>query len=159
MTELRALGVVALLLVPGWALAGLLPAARLDRGLRLALAPTAAVALVTLAALVLYPPFLPTAKLALRRLRSRLGTDLGPLREAEGRLRNFETAADHLTAGRVLYHQGRLHEALPHLIRAVEIDPRHAASRYQLGLDIRATSMELSDEQRRELKQLGYIAE
>ena len=85
-------------------------------------------------ALVIYPPFLPGVRLSLRRLRTRLGTNLAPLREAEGRLQHFQTPADHLTAGRVLFQQGRLREALPHLVAAIELDPRHAGARYQLGL-------------------------
>jgi tetratricopeptide (TPR) repeat protein len=86
------------------------------------------------AALVAFPPFLPALRLWLRRLRMQLGTDLGPLREAQARLRHLETAADHFVAGRVLLQQGRVREAAMHLDRAVHIDPHHAGSRYYLGL-------------------------
>ncbi len=85
-------------------------------------------------AMVAYPPFLPSLRLAVSRLRLRMSTDVAPLREAQGRLQHLETAADHLTAGRILRQLGRAPDALSHLQRAVELDPEHAASRYQLGL-------------------------
>lgn len=86
------------------------------------------------AGLLIYPPFLPSLRMGLRNVRMRLGTDLGPLREAQARLQHFETAADHLVAGRALLQQGKLGDSVVHLTRAVELDPEHAASRYQLGL-------------------------
>ncbi|MEM7205875.1 MAG: tetratricopeptide repeat protein [Planctomycetota bacterium] len=85
------------------------------------------------ALLLAYPPFLPHVRLWWRGLRQRMGGDLGPLREAQGRLKHLETAADHLVAGRAFLLQRRHAASLQHLRRAVELDGEHLASRYQLA--------------------------
>jgi len=101
-----------------------------------------------IAALLLYPPFLPGMRLALNRMKSRLSADIGPLREAQGRLQHLETAADHLIAGRALLAQRKLVESVAHLTRAVELDPTHTASRYHLGLAlVRAGHLQAAAEQ------------
>lgn len=84
--------------------------------------------------LLLCPPFLPGLRLGWRRVKRRLTVDPAPLMEALGRLKHFENAEDHLTAGRVLAEQGKLREALEHLGRAVELDPERLAPRYELGV-------------------------
>jgi tetratricopeptide (TPR) repeat protein len=95
-----------------------------------------ALAALALGALLFYPPFLPTLRLFVRTTRLRLGTDLGPLREAQERLRHFESAAEHLNAGRILLQSGKTFESIRHLQRAVELDGEHMGTRYWLGLTL-----------------------
>lgn len=98
--------------------------------------------------LLLYPPFLPGLRLGFRRLKGRVSTDMGPLREAQGRLQHLETAADHLIVGRALQTQGKMLESVHHLGRAVELDPTHSASRYQLGVALaRAGNLQVAADQ------------
>ena len=93
-----------------------------------------AIAGLAVIALLFYPPFLPGLRLFLRSTRLRLGTDLGPLREAQERLRHLESAAEHLNAGRILFQNGKTMESMRHLRRAVELDGEHMGTRYWLGL-------------------------
>lgn len=98
--------------------------------------------------MLLYPPFLPSLRLAVARAKSRLGTDQTPLREAKARLQHLETAADLLVAGRASLALGKVDDSIGHLSRAVELDPTHAASRYQLGLALaHAGQLQASAEQ------------
>jgi len=90
--------------------------------------------LAALVATVLYPPFLPSLRIGLRRLKGRLATDQGPMRHAQERLAHLETAPDHVIVGRALMQQGNLPQAVAHLRRAVELDPEHAGSHYHLAL-------------------------
>ncbi|MCC6669974.1 MAG: tetratricopeptide repeat protein [Planctomycetes bacterium] len=80
-----------------------------------------------------WPPFLPWLRLAWRAMRSRMQVDRRPLREAFERLRHFENAHDHHVAGRVLRRLGDRRTALPHLARAVELDPAAPGPRAELG--------------------------
>lgn len=82
---------------------------------------------------LLYPPFVPGLRLHWHRLRRRLAVERTPLLEALTRLRSFETAHDHFVAGRTLLAIGEAPRALPHLLRAAELDPAHAATAMALG--------------------------
>ncbi len=109
-------------------------------------------AIAALLGIVVYPPFLPTLKIAFRRVKRRISTDLSALYEAQSRLEHLDTAADRLTAGRILLQQDRVRPAIEHLARAVELDPEHAATRYQLGLALgRAGDLPAATEQLRKV--------
>ncbi len=89
---------------------------------------------VGIVAVLFWPPFLPGLRLWLRRSKDRMSVDQRPLHEANARLKHFENAADHLTAGRTWLRMGAFRQALPHLVRSVELDGDSAQGRYQLGL-------------------------
>lgn len=84
-------------------------------------------------ALIAYPPALPWLRLRWIRLRQRLSVDQRTLRELEERLRHFETAADHLQLGRMWLRHGVPARALPHLVRAQQLDPEHLGTLDELG--------------------------
>jgi len=79
-----------------------------------------------------WPPFLPGIRLGLRRALARMGTDQRPYYEALARLEHLETAKGHLDVARMAHHMGNLRRALPHAVRAVELDPDLAAARFLL---------------------------
>jgi len=83
---------------------------------------------------LLYPPFLPGARLLLAAGVDRLRYDRGPLLRALGELRHLETAARHLEAGRAALAIDDPTAALPHLVRAIELEPQIVAAHYQLGV-------------------------
>lgn len=85
------------------------------------------------AGMVLYPPFLPWLRVQYETLRRRMSVEQGPAVQARGRLAHFENPDDHLTVGRTALAMGQNAQALPHLVRAVELDPSHAGARYFLG--------------------------
>lgn len=89
------------------------------------------------AAALLYPPFLPGLRLQGQRLRQSMSGDRSKLRNVQFELRQLETAARQLEAGRLALGMGDARVALPHLLRAVELDPGHLPARWQLGLALR----------------------
>jgi tetratricopeptide (TPR) repeat protein len=83
--------------------------------------------------LAMYPPFPAWLRLCWHRGRLALSTDRGPLLRAQSNLKHFESAQRHLEVGRLALQIGDLSTAVPHLQRAVEMEPSLAAARYQLG--------------------------
>ena len=100
-----------------------------------------ALAVAVALALVLHPPFRADLGLFLHRLKLRLQSDRGPYFQAIAELRSLETAARQLDAGRAALAAMDPKAALPHLLRAVELDPGLLAAHYQLGIAL----MELRD--------------
>lgn len=96
-----------------------------------------ALVLAVAAAAVLYPPFLPGLRLQGHRLRLSMSGDRTKLRNLQFELRQLETAARQLEAGRLALGMGDARTALPHLLRAVELDPEHLPARWQLGLALK----------------------
>lgn len=88
-----------------------------------------------LAALLL-PPVPAWFHLKLDALRRSLGSDRGPLLRALGELQHFASAQRHLEVGRLARSRGEHALALQHLIAALELDPRAAATHHQLGLTL-----------------------
>lgn len=88
---------------------------------------------VALFALLAYPPFVPGLRLWWRRMRTRMSIDQGPLVAARSRLKHLETADDHLLIARCSFDMGNLAAALPHLIRAIELDAQNLKARYYLA--------------------------
>jgi tetratricopeptide (TPR) repeat protein len=91
-------------------------------------------AIVVLALAVLVPPFPAGIRVLLARLVARLRADRGPFLHAIGELRHLETAARQLEAGRAALGAMDARAAIPHLVRALALDPELIAARYQLGL-------------------------
>lgn len=89
---------------------------------------------VTVLAVLLYPPFLPGMRLRFRRTWQRLATADKPVRDAYARLTQLETVNDHFAVGRFLRERNQPAVALKHLQRAVELDATHTSARYQLAL-------------------------
>ncbi len=85
-------------------------------------------------ALLIYPPFLPGLRMVFSRMRSRLGTDRGPMYEAQTRLKHLETHADHLLVGKAARELGLLPLSLQHLTRASQLEPQHLGGRFQLSM-------------------------
>ena len=83
--------------------------------------------------LLVYPPFPAGVRLLASRLMSRLRTDREPLLRAQSDLRNFESAARHLDAGRAALNTGSPEVALPHLVRSLELEPDQPAAMHKLG--------------------------
>lgn len=81
-----------------------------------------------------FPPFPAYLRLWFSRAAARLTTDRGPFVRALTELRNLETAARHLEAGRAALACGDPRVAIPHLARALELDKEMLPARYQLGL-------------------------
>ncbi len=96
-----------------------------------------ALAVALAAAALLYPPFLPGLRLQGQRLRQSMSGDRTRLRNVQFELRQLETAARQLEAGRLALGMGDARTALPHLLRAVELDPEHLPARWQLGLALK----------------------
>lgn len=96
-----------------------------------------ALAVAVAAAALLYPPFLPGLRLQGQRLRLSMSGDRTRLRNLQFELRQLETAARQLEAGRLALGMGDARTALPHLLRAVELDPEHLPARWQLGLALK----------------------
>ncbi|MEY3161620.1 MAG: hypothetical protein RIT25_1611, partial [Planctomycetota bacterium] len=84
-----------------------------------------ALAVAVAAAALLHPPFLPGLRLQGQRLRLSMSGDRTRLRNLQFELRQLETAARQLEAGRLALGMGDARTALPHLLRAVELDPEH----------------------------------
>ena len=91
----------------------------------------------TAVAALVHPPFLPGLRLQWHRLRQSMSGDRTRLRNLQFELRQLETAARQLEAGRLALGMGDARTALPHLLRAVELDPEHLPARWQLGLALR----------------------
>ena len=91
-------------------------------------------ALIALALGLLWPPFPAALRLGVARIGDTLRTDRGPLMRAVSDLRNFETAARHLEAGRAANACRDHRIAIPHLIRAIELDRDAIAAHYHLGV-------------------------
>lgn len=96
-----------------------------------------ALAVATVAAALLHPPFVPGLRLQGQRLRQSMSGDRTRLRNVQFELRQLETAARQLEAGRLALGMGDARTALPHLLRAVELDPEHLPARWQLGLALK----------------------
>lgn len=84
--------------------------------------------------LLLYPPFPAGVRVAFARFRARLQADRGKFLIAAGELRHLETAARQYEAGRAAMSIDSPREAVPHLVRALELEPTQLGARYQLGL-------------------------
>jgi tetratricopeptide (TPR) repeat protein len=80
-----------------------------------------------------YPPLPALLRLWAAGLLARLRADRGPLLRAQGELRGFETADRHLEAARAALAVFDPQAALPHLARALELDPALVAARHLLG--------------------------
>ncbi|MHC5065074.1 MAG: tetratricopeptide repeat protein [Planctomycetota bacterium] len=80
-----------------------------------------------------YPPLVPGLRLWLRRLRTRMSIDQGPILAARGRLKHLETADDHLLIALSTFDMGNLRAAMPHLLRAIELDGENLKARYYLA--------------------------
>ncbi len=85
-------------------------------------------------ACIVFPPAWAGLRLFWSRLWRSLSNDQAPLRRAISELRHFESAARHAEVGRLARLRQLDDLARPHLERAVELDPTHASSWYQLGL-------------------------
>jgi tetratricopeptide (TPR) repeat protein len=85
-------------------------------------------------ALALHAPFRAGLRLFLHRLRLRLQADRGPYLQALAELRHLETAARQLEAGRAAVGAMDPKAALPHLVRAIQLDPELLSAHYQLGI-------------------------
>jgi tetratricopeptide (TPR) repeat protein len=81
-----------------------------------------------------YPPVPAALRLFFARLGAILRTDRGSLMRAEADLRHVDNAARRLEAGRLALQFGDDRRALPHLQRALELEPASVPTRYQLGL-------------------------
>lgn len=92
------------------------------------------VAIAGAVALLLWPPAVPWLRLQWRRARDRMNVDRGPLLEAQSRLQHLETSRDHLTVGRSLLRMGQGPRAIPHLVRAYELENDSAQAAHLLGL-------------------------
>lgn len=101
-----------------------------------AIAPTALLwcGVTTFALALLWPPFPAAIRLAFARIGETLRADRGPLLRAVADLRNFESAARHLEAGRAANACRDHRTAIPHLIRAIELDRDAIAAHYQIGV-------------------------
>lgn len=86
---------------------------------------------------LLYPPFLPSTRLAIRKIRDRLSVDQGPMYRALEELRHLETAANHVVVARNMRNMGNLRAAIGHVVRAVELEPDGIAARFLLGIVLR----------------------
>lgn len=84
-------------------------------------------------ALLAYPPFIPSARLWFRNLKTRMSIDQGQAISARGRLQHLETADDHVLIARTAIDMGNPTGALPHLLRAVEIETNHLNAHSLLG--------------------------
>lgn len=89
--------------------------------------------LLTVLLLLVWPPFLPSLRIGLARLRRRLGMDPAPLYDALSRLEHLENVVDHRTVGRILRQQGNLARAAHHLQRALEMEPTDTSTRFELA--------------------------
>lgn len=83
--------------------------------------------------LLAFPPARAAVRLLGERARLQFASDRGPLLKALGELQHFESAARHHEVGRLALSAGELRLALPHLLRAVELDPQIASAQFQLG--------------------------
>lgn len=83
--------------------------------------------------LVFWPPTWPWGQRGLRALKARSGVDRGPMLRALKELEHFETADKHLTIGRCNWQMGNHLKAIPHLIRALQLEPDLASARFLLG--------------------------
>ena len=83
---------------------------------------------------LLWPPFPAALRLAFARIGETLRTDRGPLLRAIADLRNFESAARHLEAGRAANACRDYRAAIPHLIRAIQMERDLLAAHYQIGV-------------------------
>ena len=99
------------------------------------------VGVAAIVALLAWPPFLPSLRVALQRLRGQMSVPRGPVLEAQARLRHFENPADHAVLGRSYRELGQLPRAVGHLTRALELEPDNTAARAALG----QTLLELGD--------------
>ena len=84
-------------------------------------------------ALLIYPPFPAGVRLLASRTLARMNTDREPLLRAQSDLRNFESAARHLEAGRAAVNTGSPEMAIPHLVRSLELEPSQPAAMHKLG--------------------------
>jgi tetratricopeptide (TPR) repeat protein len=96
-----------------------------------------ALALVALAAVLLWPPSILAVRIWLRRQKDKLGVDERPLVEAQARLAHFENAADLLTLGRGWLRRGEAKRAATALARAVELDAQSPSACWLLGEALR----------------------
>ena len=112
-------------------------------------------ALVTfIVAALVWPPFLPSLRLSWRRLKGRLSVDRGPMLEALADLEHFETAPKHLAVARTAHTLGDVRRALPHAVKAVELDPQLLSARYTLGVLLREIGQTPEA-----VRQLGFVIE
>ncbi len=92
---------------------------------------------ILVVAALLYPPFLPSLRLGLRRVRNRLSVDQGPMYRALVELRHLDTAANHVVVARTMRNMGNLRGAVAHVLRAVELEPDGLAARFLYGCLLR----------------------
>ncbi len=92
---------------------------------------------ILVVAALLYPPFLPSLRLGLRRVRNRLSVDQGPMYRALEELRHLETAANHVVVARTMRSMGNLRGAVAHVLQAVEQEPDGLAARFLYGCLLR----------------------
>lgn len=85
---------------------------------------------------IAWPTTLPWLRHRFSGFRRRAGVDQQPLTEAMSRLEHFDNAPDHLTAARVYVALGQFPQAVPHLVKAVELEPDNTLALYQLGRSI-----------------------
>jgi tetratricopeptide (TPR) repeat protein len=81
-----------------------------------------------------FPPVPAALRLGCARLGAILRADRGCLMRTEADLRHVDSAARRLEAGRLALQFGEYRRALPHLQRALELEPDSVPARYQLGL-------------------------
>lgn len=84
-------------------------------------------------AALVWPPFLPGLRVRARRLAGRMSTNKNQLRDALARLAHLETAQSHLEVARLAHQLGNARQALPHAVKAVEIDPELLSARFTLA--------------------------
>lgn len=82
---------------------------------------------------LLWPPFPAAIRYGFAGLRSLLQRDARPYQRALAALQGFESAQRQLDAGRAALAIGDAKAALPHLVRAVELDPALWSAHHLLG--------------------------
>lgn len=87
-------------------------------------------------AAIFIPPVPAWFRLQFDALRRSLGSDRGPLLRALGELQHFASAQRHFEVGRLARTRGEHALALEHLLAALQLDPRAAATHHQLGLTL-----------------------
>lgn len=85
--------------------------------------------LLGIGALLVFPPALPSVRLAFRAIRRRLGVDQARLLGALERLRHNETSNDHREVARARMALGDTRRALQHALRAAELEPSSLPAR------------------------------
>lgn len=127
-------GLWPLLLLAVHALTGPLAAVALQVRVEAALHTGAlAAAAASLVLAFTYPPFPAGLRWLLVRTAARLRAEREPLLRAQSELRSFETGPRQVEAGRAALAAADPAAAVPHLLRAIELEPDQLAAHHLLG--------------------------